>query len=779
MMLEENFLEKLEFGKILQMLAERTYSPGGRELALALRPITNIDQVAARLDQTQDAMDLLHFGEPGFLSLLKPVEKHLAKAKMGGILAPLDLMDIYHLLRDSRLAVKYVSSSSGQGILSISSQIKPDLAVEKQIAVAIDEEGFIRDDASVELRNIRKSIESSRQRIKEYLQNFIRSGNNQNLLQDAIITERAGRYVVPVKQEHRYEVKGIVHDESASGATVFIEPLAVVDQNNKIKSMQIEEKREVERILNVLSASVAVIADEQSVNYAQLCCLDLLFAKAHLAFDLNAFRPDINDKGVIDLIRARHPLLGDDAVPVNITLGKNYDIMVITGPNTGGKTVVLKTIGLLTVMAMSGMFVPAREKSQVSVFDSIFVDIGDEQSIEQSLSTFSSHMQNIIYILQKVKSTSLVLLDELGAGTDPVEGAALARAILELLLEKRARVVITTHQSELKTFAYQNERVENACVEFDPLTLRPTYELTIGTPGQSNAFEIASRLGLDKSIVNQARKLVPEREMEIGNMIRQLRESRFQFELRSQELEQGQRQLRADLDSLEQEKQNFYQAKDHTLQKAKQEADQYVRRIKREAAEAIDELKDLLKDKQNPPKWHEVEKKNKRIKELAVNTMGEDESEPMHAVSVGDYVTVKSVNQKGYVVEAPIGQEEVTVQIGSIKLTVSQEQLQPAKKDKETKRAERSQVFLAKTQSISSELDLRGKYAEDALAELDKYLEDANLAGIDKVRIIHGKGTGALRLAVREYLKGHRYVKDYRDGMREEGGYGVTVVNLN
>jgi len=391
-------LEKLEFNKIQQQLADRAYSEGGQRLAESIQPTTRLNEVNARLDETQEAMEILRYGEPAFLSSLKPVERHLAKTRIAGILASSELLDIYHLLRASRLALKYIGGSSARVLKTTATEIKSYPELENQIQMAIEEDGSIRDDASAELKSIRKQIETGRLRIKDYLQNFIRSGTNLNLLQDALITERAGRYVVPVKQEHRNDVKGIVHDESASGATVFIEPLPVVEQNNKIRSLQIEEKREVERILRALSSAVTVIAPDLALNYKILSYLDLLFARAHLAYDMNAFRPDVNDSGRIEIIRAKHPLLGEKAVPINVVVGKDFDILVITGPNTGGKTVVLKTIGLLTIMAMSGLFIPAREKSQVSVFNNIFVDIGDEQSIEQSLSTFSSHLKNIVEI---------------------------------------------------------------------------------------------------------------------------------------------------------------------------------------------------------------------------------------------------------------------------------------------------------------------------------------------------------------------------------------------
>jgi len=780
MKMEQNMLEKLEFDKILKLLAERAYSLGGRELALALEPVAELEEVIERLDETQEAMDLLHFGEPAFLGSLQPMGQHLARARAAGILSPGQIYEVYQLCRASRLTAQYCSSPALRLINQIAAEIRPFPDLEKQIQAAINEDGTIRDDASGELKFIRRQIDAARHRIKDYLHSFIRSGNNQSLLQDALITDRAGRYVIPVKQEHRHEVKGIVHDESASGATVFIEPMAVVEQNNKIKSLEIEEKREIDRILRLLSIEVSdrVLALES--NYDVMSRLDMIFARGHLAYELNAFRPEVNDEGRIDLGRARHPLLGEGAVPINVALGKGFDILVITGPNTGGKTVVLKTIGLLTAMGLSGLFIPAREKSDISVFRKIFVDVGDEQSIEQSLSTFSSHLKNIVHILEEVDDRSLVLLDELGAGTDPVEGAALARAILEELKDRQAKVVVTTHQSELKTFAYQNDKVENACVEFNPITLEPTYELTIGTPGQSNAFEIALRLGLTPELVERGRQLVPQREMEIGNMIRQLKESRYQFDIGSRELDEAKRQLEMDIEKFQRERTELEEERAAAILRAKHEADQYVRRIKREADESLEELKELLKDRERPPKWHEVEQKSKKIRDLSVKFYDEQPVSTEQDIKPGDYVMVRSVNQQGTVVEGPNAQGEVTLQIGSIKLTVHRDQIEAGSaRIKEVKnKGSYTHTYLEKTQQISPQIDLRGKYAEDAIEELDKYLEDANLAGLDWIRIVHGKGTGALRAAVRNYLKGHRYVMDFRDGSREEGGYGATVVSL-
>lgn len=775
--MERETLNKLEFDKIQNQLVQLAYTDGARGKIMQMTPAADMELINLRLDETGEAMELLRFGEPGFLNSLRPVEQHLKKARVAGILSPGELIDVYHLLRSSRLALKYTGTPAARVLKNICAGLTENRALEQTIIDAVEEDGRLRDDASSALRSIRKQIETSRLRIKDYLQNFIRSGNNQNLLQDALVTERAGRYVVPVKQEYRNEVKGIVHDESASGATVFIEPMPVVEHNNKIKSLQIEEQREIDRILRQLSAAVSVFAGELQTNNEILESLDVIFARAHLAYNMHAFRPNINDRGIIDLQKARHPLLGKQAVPVNISLGQSFDILVITGPNTGGKTVVLKTTGLLTVMAMCGLFVPAREDSRLSVFKNIYVDIGDEQSIEQSLSTFSSHMSNIIRILDQVGPGSLVLMDELGAGTDPHEGAALARAILERMKRRQAKVIVTTHQSELKTFAYQNERVENACVEFNPVTLMPTYELTIGTPGQSNAFAIASRLGLDSEIVSQASSLVPEREKEIGDMIRQLKESRYHFEINSREMEKDRQELDRQRQELAAERENLTTMKNEIIRKARQEADSYVRAVKREANEAIDELKELLKEKEKPPKWHEVEEKRKRLRSLTISFDEAKSGDGEKDFKVGDYVQLKSVGQHGYVLEEPNSAGEVLVQMGVARLSVNREQLVRAQSRQEQPQRYQ-QSFLAKAKSISPELDLRGKYAEEALEELDKYLDDAALAGIDKVRIIHGKGTGALRRAVRNHLQNHHFVSDFRDGAIAEGGFGVTVITL-
>lgn len=778
--MNEKTLEKLEFNKITADLARYAYSEGGEELCRNLQPSRNLNAVKLRLDETAEAMEMLRFAEPSYLSGLVIITPYLDKAKAGGIIMPSELRDIYRLLLASRLAKKTADDERYPRMQAKSRELFADLKLEQMIDRMISEEGEVRDDATPELKRIRNQIQVLRQRIRDYLQDFIRSGNNQRVLQDAIVTERDGRYVVPVKQEYRYEVKGIVHDESASGATVFIEPLAVVEQNNRIRSLQGEEKREIERILRELSSQIAAYRDELDHNVRILSEIDAIYARARLAYHMNAFRPQVDDSGILDLSRARHPLLGDKAVPIDVRLGQDFDMMVITGPNTGGKTVALKTVGLLVLMTMAGLFIPARESSRVSVFDEVFVDIGDEQSIEQSLSTFSSHMSNIIHILKHSDSKSLVLIDELGAGTDPAEGASLARVILEEFRNKGAKVIVTTHQSELKYYAYQTERVVNASVEFDPKTLQPTYRLTIGTPGQSNALEIAARLGLEERLVEAARQLMPVKEIELSNMIRELKEKTYFLEQSYRETERLRLELTKEKQALQEEKERLEAQKAAILARARNEADSYLRTVKREAEEAVQELKNLLKEKDKPPKWHEVEQKRQRIRELHVEEPWRESTAEIAPADLkpGDYVLIKNINQRGYVLEGPDPQGEVTVQVGILKLNVSQDQLVPSESPEEKKYQRKNQSFLEKARTISKEIDVRGKLAEEAIQEIDKYLEDANLVGIDSVRIIHGKGTGALRKAVRNFLQDHRYVQSFQDGAREEGGYGVTVVKL-
>jgi DNA mismatch repair protein MutS2 len=777
-MIEKKVLDKLEYYKIQGMLAALAFFEGGKARAYAMNPSNNFEAVNRRLDETGEAMERLRFGEPTFLSGITLVDHLLAKSRMGGILIAPELREIYLLLYASRMVKRYVAKDKYPLLSELLAGLMEERELERRIDEAVGEDGQLKDDASPELRKIRNQINTVRSRTREYLQSFIRSSDNQKILQEALVTERDGRYVVPVKQEHKAMVKGIVHDESASGATVYIEPLPVVELNNQMRALQMEEKREIERILRELSQLVGSYSQELARNQDLLGLLDFIFARARLAYKMNAFRPITNRRGIMQIYRGKHPLLGEEAVPVDVELGQDFDVLVITGPNTGGKTVTLKTIGLLVLMTMSGLYVPAREKSRIPIFDSVYVDIGDEQSIEQSLSTFSSHMKNIIRILREANRRSLVLLDELGAGTDPVEGAALGHVILEQLRQKGSKVVVTTHQSELKNYAYNTQRVENACVEFDPISLKPTYKLTTGMPGQSNAFEIAIRLGMDQSLVQQARELVPQREKEVGNMIRQLKESHYALDRESREVMRIKEELIKEKEQLDKARKDLEQERLEVISRAREEGQRELRRVKQEAAQALLEFKELLKDKEKTPKWHEIEEKRQKIKQIQVHQAGEEMEarETNGIIKEGDYVLIKNIKQKGYVLGSHGAQGELSVQVGSMKFNVRPENLVKLEQPVSTGQPWRGESFLHKAQSISKEIDIRGKLSEDAVMEIDKYLADALLVGLDSVRLIHGKGTGALRNAVQKYLKTHPQVKAFRDGLPEEGGHGVTVV---
>ncbi len=779
-MIEEKILEKLEYPRIRDMLAGLALFEGGAARAYAMNPSNSFEIINHRLDETGEAMEALRFGEPSFLSGLKLIDQVLMKAGAGGVLTAYELRQVYLLLYSSRKATKYVQGDKYPLLNSLCSSLTEDRELEQKIERAVGEDGQLRDDASPELKNIRNQINTFRSRIREYLQNFIRSADNQKLLQEALVTERDGRYVVPVKQEHKGVVKGIVHDESASGATVYIEPLPVVELNNRLRSMQMEEKREIEQILRNLSNLLGFIVGDLQRNQDLLALLDFIFARARLAYKMNAYRPITNMRGILEIYRGKHPLLGESAVPVDVELGQDFDVLVITGPNTGGKTVTLKTIGLLVLMTMSGLYIPAREKSRIAVFDSIYADIGDEQSIEQSLSTFSSHMSNIIRILDGADRRSLVLLDELGAGTDPVEGAALGHVILDELRLKGAKVVVTTHQSELKNYAYQTQRVENACVEFDPVSLQPTYILTTGMPGQSNAFEIATRLGMKKNLVQKARELVPQREMEVGNMIRQLKESHYTLDRESKEVKRIKEDLLQDRERLDAARKELEQERQEIITRTREESTLEIRRVKQEAAQALQEFKELLRDQDKPPKWHEVEEKRMKIKKIALkHNQDTIVSETQGGnIDAGDYVLIKNINQKGYVLGSHGAQGEMSVQVGSMKFNVRPDNLIKLDSPIPDGKPWRGESYLDKARSISKEIDVRGQLVDDAVLLIDKYLADALLVGLESVWLIHGKGTGALRTAIRKYLKAHPQVKGFRDGLPEQGGHGVTVVEF-
>jgi len=616
---------------------------------------------------------------------------------------------------------------------------------------------------------------------------MISSSAYQKYLQEPIITVRGDRHVIPVKQEFRANIPGIVHDQSASGATLFIEPMAIVEMNNDIKKLKLDEENEIERILRELTALVDEKYDSIKTNMEILATLDFIFAKARFSLEFRCTEPRVNSKGIINIKKARHPLLkAESVVPIDIYMGETFNTLVITGPNTGGKTVTLKTIGLLTLMAQSGLHIPANDYSEVAVFDEVFADIGDEQSIEQSLSTFSSHMTNIVSILEHVTPNSLVLFDELGAGTDPTEGAALAMSILELLHKKNIRTAATTHYSELKIYALTTEGICNASVEFDVATLRPTYRLLIGIPGKSNAFEISRKLGLSEEIIKRAKEFISQDDVKFEDLIRSLEEdkrkaeeerdiaSRLKFELEKEKSEMDRR-----LEKLEAQK-------DRIIREARNEALEIVRRSKEEAGELIRELQDAIW-KENEEKAAMIEKSRMKLRQRE-NDMEEKIGEslfkksgiaPLKDIRIGMAVKIINLDRTGSVLTLPDEDGNLTVQAGIMKINVNVNNLTAAEEEKEKpKRSSGVKVSSAKAMTVASQIDLRGQTLDEALMNVDKYLDDAYLGNLPQVTIIHGKGTGVLRAGIMQLLKSHSHVKSYRSGGFGEGGIGATIVEI-
>jgi len=776
----EASLRRLEFHKIIALLEAEANFDGGRKRAAQISPQFELNAAIRRLEETKQGVDLVVTRDTSFISQAHDLGTHLQRARTYALLNAEELSEVALTLKVMRQC-RALDGDKKRVYINNLLQGMADLgALERYLFSLVDEHGQLRDDATSELKSIRQRMGAARQRIREYLREFVRGSENHKYLQDDVITERNGRYVVPVRQEYRHQVKGLIHDESASGATVYVEPERVVTAGNEVRKLEAEEKREIERILREASAKVAVNSEEIAANLELLNELDFILARARLALSMDAYYPRLNDQGIVQLERARHPLIPRaQAVPIDLELGKEFDVLVITGPNTGGKTVTLKTVGLLTVMAMAGLFIPARENSMLSIFDQVFVDIGDEQSIEQSLSTFSAHMTNLIDILAHMTSRSLILLDELGSGTDPQEGAALARAILETLVEQGVRAVVTTHHSGLKTLAYTNPRMQNACVEFDPVSLKPTYILTIGLPGQSNALAIARRLGLDGDIIDRATEFVPRTEVELGHMIREFKNARRETEQEKSEVKKLTASLKSQEQELEERRQQLETAYEQRLQAAEKEARRYLLEAREEAEVVVSELKDLLKDKEKL-KWHQIEESRAKLKKITPlkHEPVEEPATNADELRVGDYVEVRTLRQRGYILEGPNSNQDYVVQIGIMKVTVSRGDLSKRLAPEEAKSREARKTYLEKAKTISPEIDLRGQLAEEALENLEQYLENARLAGLERVRIIHGKGTGALRSAVREYLQGHHYISEYSQAANNEGGFGVTIARL-
>lgn len=776
--------KSLELDKILNKLAENTSFDDARELALSLEPSTGLFEAKELIKETSDAHMLIgRFGAPSFGNIHN-MTNSLRRADAGAVLTTLELLRIAALLRVIRSVSEWrEKSSSVETQLDLRfNALSPNKFLETKITSAILSEEEIADNASPELAAIRKRIAAASTKIRERLDKIIRSSSNQKYLQDSIVTIRGGRFVIPVKAEFRSAIPGLVHDTSSSGATVFIEPMSVVEANNDIRVLKSKEQAEIERILAMLSAEVGAYADSVSRSFRILTELNVIFAKAHLAYSMKASVPILNDKGRIILKKARHPLIDKDkVVPTDIELGIKFDTLVVTGPNTGGKTVSLKTIGLLTLMAMCGLMIPAADNSELSVFDNVLSDIGDEQSIEQSLSTFSAHMTNIIKILSSADEHSLVLIDELGAGTDPVEGAALATAILEQLRSQGAKIASTTHYAELKSYALDTDGVENACCEFDVATLRPTYRLLIGMPGRSNAFAISERLGMNKNIVERAKKLVSLENSKFEAVVQKLEESRNELDEKIKETEQLKLNAQKVLQDAEQKAAQNEKNCQNELELAKAQAENIITKARAQVYGVLDEI-EAIRKKQNVTAEEKAKLKSdiRNMENAAdpVQNRSNEEYRLPRKLKVGDSVLIFDIDKKATVLE--VGDKNVLVQAGIIKTRVPVSNLRLLKQEKVTvpKRSATRIVRNDVKRTASTEIDLRGETAADAIMDVDNAIDSAILMGLHQIIIIHGKGTGVLRTEIQKHLKKHPSIRSYRLGTYGEGDSGVTIAEL-
>ncbi|MDN4527071.1 endonuclease MutS2 [Fictibacillus fluitans] len=780
----------LEYTKIIEQLKKHASSSLGRQRAEQLQPSIDFEEIRHWQDSTDEGVNVLRLKGQAPLGGIRDIRASLKRTQIGGVLNTDELLDISTTIYGGRRFKRFTEGMVEDGIElpildSLVAEIEPLTDLEREIKACIDDNGHVLDSASPALRTIRGQLRTFESRVREKLESMVRSSSYQKMLSDAIITIRNERFVLPVKQEYRGNFGGMVHDQSASGATLFIEPQAVVTINNQLKEAKAKETREIEKILRELSVLVGESAELLAHNVSILAEVDFIFTKAQYSRELKATKPIMNDREYISLHKGRHPLLDQDTVvPIDVELGGSFQSLIITGPNTGGKTVTLKTIGLLSMMAQSGLQIPAEEESEMTVFEAIYADIGDEQSIEQSLSTFSSHMVNIVDILKQVNFKSLVLFDELGAGTDPQEGAALAISILDYVYARGAKVIATTHYSELKAYAYNREGVINASVEFNVETLRPTYRLLIGVPGRSNAFEISRRLGLEPSIIDDAKSQISDEDNKIDNMIRSLEDN----QKRAQEEREKAIALRKEAErlktDLEAELRHLEQDRDRLLEEAERKAEEAVANARRTAETVIKELREYQKEAAGNVKEHRLIDARKRLEDATPSLRSKKKKSTVSAkpktasFKPGDEVKVLSFGQKGHIINK-VSDKEYQVQIGILKMNVAVGDLEPIKQPKEKKPEPRSFVKVqGSDDSVRPELDLRGKRYEDAMIEVDKYLDEAMLAGYPQVSIIHGKGTGALRSGVQQLLKSHPNVKSTRMGGANEGGSGITVALL-
>ena len=778
--MNEKTFRVLEFDKVVHLLVNEAQTNIGKQLSANIKPETSIDKVQKLHNETDEAVTIIRLNRSVPLGGITDIREALKRTLIGSTLSATECLNIGTTIYGGRQTKNFIDDMEEDLPLlkDYVYQISPLYDLEKQITSAIDENGYVMDSASVKLRGIRSSIRDLESRVRERLNNVTRSKSK--MLSDSIITIRNDRYVLPVKSEYRGSIGGIVHDQSSSGQTVFMEPQAVVEINNRLQQARLNESDEVERILNDLTTKIAEYNEELSTNISILAEIDSIFARARLGQNMKATMPTLNDQGFINMQDARHPLIPlDEVVASDIILGDEHTAIVITGPNTGGKTVTLKMVGLCTLMAQSGMQIPAQDGCEIAVFEQIFADIGDEQSIEQNLSTFSSHMTNIVDIMSQVDDKTLVLFDELGAGTDPEEGAALAMSLLDEVIERNARVIATTHYPELKAYGFNRERVMNASVEFDVETLRPTYRLLLGIPGRSNAFEISKRLGLSDALINDAENHMGADSQTVDTMITSLEDARHAAEQDYKEAKEHLTEAENLKLDLEKELKKLENEKELIYEKAEEKAEKALKKAREEAELVVSEIKSM-KDQSNW-KEHEWIDARKMLEEAQPNLTSSQKNVKQtkkddSLLEKGDDIKHLTINQEGTVLEQT-GKNEYLVQVGMIKLKAKRKDLEKVNNQK--KETEQVSRIKRTRPSIKPELDLRGVRYEDAMREIENYLDNAILSGFPQVSIIHGKGTGALRQGATEYLKTHPNVKSYRLGGQNEGGSGVTIVELN
>ena len=779
--MKETSLKVLEYNKIIKLLTAKAGSSLGKEKIINLLPSSNYKIIEESLNETAEALLITTVSDNIPLGGIRDLKIILKKANIGAMLEANEFLNIAGTLSAAKKIKKFFKELDLEATLlkTWAAKIEVLTQLEQQIENSIDEHGNLLDSASVELGKLRREIRTSQLKIKEKLDAILRSSEYQKYFQDSLVTLRGDRYVIPIKQEYRQFFPGIVHDQSSSGATLFIEPISIIDLNNTVKELMANEKHEIERILKALAIQVLKYEQQIRLDMEILGHFDFVFAKAKFALEFQASRPEINNAGLVELKQARHPLIPPEkVVPIDILLGKDFSTLLITGPNTGGKTVTLKTLGLFVLMAQAGLFIPAQTGSKLPVYNNVFADIGDEQSIEQSLSTFSSHMTKLIRILDVIKAGDLFLVDEIGSGTDPQEGAALAMAILDVVQEAGIATVATTHYSELKSYAYNRCGVENASVEFDLNSLRPTYKLLIGIPGSSNAFSISTKLGLSAEIIDKANEFLSKEHLQFEYVLAEMEKQKLMYAELNEDLAKREAEIVVLEQRLKNEKENINDRKNRIITKAEEEKANIIRKTKREVEQIISELKEQFDDHGMKERQRAIEAARKELKEKTkIITPEEYKSMPaleIDKVKIGDSVFVTTLNAKATVIE--IKGKSILVELGLMKTMVSSDVCRKTSTDNKSVITKPKKISLNKIQEVQPSIDIRGVNVQEGEDILNKYLDDVILCGLTRILVIHGKGTGALKKGVRNFLQNHSCVEKIEIPELNEGGDGATVV---